>query len=114
MAYYRTLLEQDRTESALGDTDSVVETELTIPSQQNQSRVLLAALAGDGEAFEQLVRPNLGWALATATLVTGSSADAADAVQDALVAAWRGLGSIRNPDSFSAWFRTLVVRSALK
>ena len=46
--------------------------------------------------------------------ITRSHADAHDAVQDALLAAWQGLDRLRDPDAFPAWFRTLVVRSALR
>jgi RNA polymerase sigma-70 factor (ECF subfamily) len=68
---------------------------------------------GDGEAFAALVRPCLAAALATATVVTGSHADGADAVQDALISAWRGLPGLRDPAAFPAWFRRHVVRSAI-
>jgi RNA polymerase sigma factor (sigma-70 family) len=75
---------------------------------------LKAAVGGDSEAFADLVRPCLPAALATATLITGSPADGADAVQDALLSAWSGLASIRRPEAFPAWFRRLVVRSGLR
>lgn len=70
------------------------------------------ARAGDGEAFAALVEPCLGPALTAATLVVGSRDDAADVVQDALVTAWAGLGRLRDPNAFAAWFRTQVVRAA--
>jgi RNA polymerase sigma-70 factor (ECF subfamily) len=75
---------------------------------------LRAAIRGDSDAFADLVRPCLPAALATATLVTGSSADGADAVQDALLSAWKGLPSLREPTAFPAWFRRHVVRSGLR
>jgi RNA polymerase sigma-70 factor (ECF subfamily) len=73
-----------------------------------------AARDGDAEAFARLVSPELAPALGAAVLVIGSRADAADAVQEALVSAWRGLGSLREPDAFPAWFRRHVVRAALR
>ncbi len=76
--------------------------------------LLRAAMEGDGEAFGLLVDPYIPAALAGAELILGSQADASDAVQDALLSAWRGLRGLREPDKFSAWFRKLVVRSALK
>jgi RNA polymerase sigma factor (sigma-70 family) len=76
--------------------------------------MLSAAIGGDGEAFADLVEPWLQTALSTATLVTGSPADGADAVQEALLSAWRGLPSLREPAAFPAWFRRHVVRSALR
>ena len=73
-----------------------------------------AARAGDRDAFRSLVEPDLAAALGTARIVTQSEADAADAVQDALLSAWRGLGALRDPDAFRPWFRRHVVRAALK
>ena len=76
--------------------------------------LVAAALAGDRGAFAQLVDPWLEPALAASIAVTRSHADAADAVQDALLAAWQGLDRLRDPAAFPAWFRTHVVRSALR
>jgi RNA polymerase sigma-70 factor (ECF subfamily) len=44
----------------------------------------------------------------------GSREDGADAVQEALVAAWKGLPALREPLAFGAWFHRLVVRSAMR
>ena len=53
-------------------------------------------------------------ALGAATIITRSPADAADAVQDALLSAWRGLPQLRDPEAFPAWFRQHVVRAAIR
>ena len=76
--------------------------------------LVAAARAGDREAFRQLVEPDLAAAIGTARIVTRSAADASDAVQDALLSAWRGLDGLREPDDFRAWFRRHVVRAALR
>ena len=76
--------------------------------------LLEAARAGDSDAFAELLRPHLGRAATVAAAVTGSRDDGADAVQTALVGAWRGLRSIRDANAFGAWFHRLVVRAALK
>jgi DNA-directed RNA polymerase specialized sigma24 family protein len=44
---------------------------------------------GDREAFALLVRPHLAPALGAATIITGSESDGADAIQDALLLAYR-------------------------
>ena len=49
-----------------------------------------------------------------AVVLTRSHADAADAVQDALLSAWQGLDRLRDPVAFPAWFRTHVIRAALR
>jgi RNA polymerase sigma-70 factor (ECF subfamily) len=73
-----------------------------------------AARRGDRDSFRALVEPHLPAALGAATVLTGSGADAADAVQDALLSAWRSLDSLRDPDAFPAWFRRQVIRSAIR
>ena len=76
--------------------------------------LVAAAKAGDRDAFRRLIEPDVPAALGTARIVTRSEADAADAVQDALLSAWNGLHALRNPDAFRAWFRRHVVRAALR
>jgi RNA polymerase sigma-70 factor (ECF subfamily) len=71
-----------------------------------------AARRGDRDAFRVLVEPYLQVALGSATIQTGSAADGADAVQDALLSAWLGLDTLRDPDAFAAWFRRHVIRAA--
>ena len=78
------------------------------------ARLVAAARAGDRDAFRQLVEPDLAAAIGTARIVTRSDADASDAVQEALLSAWRGLDGLREPASFRAWFRRHVVRAALR
>jgi RNA polymerase sigma-70 factor (ECF subfamily) len=73
-----------------------------------------AATAGDRDAFRMLVEPVVPGSLSLARIVTGSASDAADAVQEALLSAWRGLPGLRDPDAFPAWFRQHVVRAAMR
>ncbi len=76
--------------------------------------LVAAAKDGDREAFRALVEPDLGAAIGSATILTGSRADGADAVQEALLSAWLGIGSLREPDAFPAWFRRQVIRAATR
>lgn len=89
--------------------------EATLDQPHARLRPLVeAAVAGDRDAFRRLVEPYVGKALGAATIITGSPADAADAVQDALLSAWQGLPGLRDPDAFPAWFRQHVVRAAIR
>jgi len=81
---------------------------------QTPAALVTASLAGDRAAFGRLVEPSLAAALGTSIVITRSHADGADAVQDALLAAWQGLDGLRDPVAFPAWFRTLVVRAAIR
>jgi RNA polymerase sigma-70 factor (ECF subfamily) len=76
--------------------------------------LVAAAVSGDRDAFRRLVEPQLERALGAATIVTRSPEDAADAVQEAMLAAWQGLHRLRDADAFPAWFRTHVVRAAMR
>jgi len=58
-----------------------------------EARLVEGARSGDRDAFERLVEPYLAPALGASTLIVGQEADAADAVQDALLIAWRRLPS---------------------
>jgi len=61
-----------------------------------------------------LVEPYLGSAFSSARLITGSANDANDAVQEAMLSAWRGLRNLRDASAFEPWFRRQVVRAASK
>jgi RNA polymerase sigma-70 factor (ECF subfamily) len=43
----------------------------------------------------------------------GNAADAEDAVQDALLSAWRNLGQFKGQAKMSTWLTTIVMNSAL-
>jgi RNA polymerase sigma-70 factor, ECF subfamily len=77
-------------------------------------RALLAAhLAGDADAFGELVarhRDRL-WAVALRTL--GDPEDAADAVQNALISAYRGAASYRGDAAVTTWLHRIVVNACL-
>jgi RNA polymerase sigma-70 factor (ECF subfamily) len=68
-------------------------------------------LAGDGEAYTLLVARYRHRFARYALHMLGEREEAEEALQDAFVRAWRGLGHCRNPDRFDAWlFRILANR----
>ncbi len=77
-------------------------------------RALLAAhVAGSRDAFGQLVarhRDRL-WAVALRTL--GDREEAADALQDALLSAYRAAGSYRGEAKVTTWMHRIVVNACL-
>ena len=75
--------------------------------------IVTAAARGDRHAFATLVEIESMTAYRVAYGVLGSHAEAEDAVQDAFIRAWRDLPTLRDPARWSAWFRRLVVRSAI-
>ena len=70
-----------------------------------------AARRGDDEAFEALATSAGDRLYAVARLILRSADLAEDAVQEALVHAWRQLPSLRDPDRFDAWLHRLVVNA---
>lgn len=77
-------------------------------------RALLADhLAGDPAAFGLLVRRHQDrlWAVAVRTL--GNPDDAADAVQNALISAYRNAGSYRGDAAVTTWLHRIVVNACL-
>jgi RNA polymerase sigma-70 factor, ECF subfamily len=70
-----------------------------------------AARRGDHEAFEVLATSAADRLYAVASLILRSPDLAEDAVQEALVRAWRQLPSLRDPDRFDAWLHRLLVNA---
>jgi RNA polymerase sigma factor (sigma-70 family) len=68
---------------------------------------------GRAEAFEmvcQALRPRLLW---TALRITRNREDAEDAVQDALMRAYRHIEDFQGNSAFSTWLTSIVMNSAL-
>lgn len=66
------------------------------------------ARAGDRDAFDVLVRQMVDAVYRTAYVILGNAADAEDATQEAFIAAWRALPSLRDVDRFEAWLGRIV------
>jgi RNA polymerase sigma-70 factor (ECF subfamily) len=73
--------------------------------------LVIRARDGDRAAFSELAAASLGRLTAVARMILRDEYAAQDAVQDALLDAWRSLPSLREPDRFDAWVRRLLVRA---
>jgi RNA polymerase sigma-70 factor (ECF subfamily) len=69
------------------------------------------AMHGDTEAFGTLAQARLERLVGAAGLILRDADAADDAVQDALVRAWRDLPRLRDADRFDAWLHRIVLRS---
>jgi len=67
------------------------------------------AVGDRAAAFRRLVDRGLDSAYRLAAIVLGDRTEAEDAVHDAVIAAWRGFGGLRDSDAFDAWFRRILV-----
>jgi RNA polymerase sigma factor (sigma-70 family) len=70
------------------------------------------AKQGDTRAYGTLVDEHQTIAFRTAYLITGSAADAEDAVQEAFVKAYRALGRFRQGAPFRPWLLSIVANEA--
>ncbi|MFC7495545.1 MULTISPECIES: RNA polymerase sigma factor SigM [unclassified Nocardioides] len=85
---------------------------MTAPQRTDQ-QLLAAHVAGDPDAFGELFarhRDRL-WAVALRTM--GNREDAADGLQDGLVAAYRRAGTFRGDAAVTTWLHRVVVNACL-
>jgi RNA polymerase sigma-70 factor (ECF subfamily) len=83
-------------------------------SEQPDDRSLLAAhVAGDAEAFGTLFARHRDRLWAVALRTTGDPEEAADALQDAMVAAFRRAESFRGDSAVTTWLHRIVVNACL-
>jgi RNA polymerase sigma-70 factor, ECF subfamily len=80
----------------------------------NDARLLEAARAGDEDAFARLVEPHRRALHAHCYRMLGSVADAEDALQDALLNAWRGLAKFEGRSSLRSWLYTIATNACLR
>jgi RNA polymerase sigma-70 factor (ECF subfamily) len=79
------------------------------PSEREEYR---AAIQGDREAFEMIIRTHSRTLFAIAYGILQSREEAEDAVQDSLVKAWKTRWRVRDPEKFPAWLATIARHKA--
>ncbi len=77
----------------------------------DQRRLVERARGGDHDAFADLARAAVVRLDEVARLILRDPELARDAVQEALIRAWRDLPKLRDPDRFDAWLRRLTVNA---
>src|SRR4026208_1797621 len=74
--------------------------------------IFRAAIRGDREAFEMVIRTPRGALFAIAYGSLQNRSDAENVVQDALVKAWKSRWRVRDPEKFPAWLATIARHKA--
>jgi len=80
----------------------------------NERELLGAARTGDEDAFGRLVGPYRVELHAHCYRMLGSVPDAEDALQDALLSAWRGLPRFEGRSSLRSWLYKIATNACLK
>ncbi len=88
-------------------------TTATKPVPSADDALVKRARNGDAAAFELLVDTRIDRCYRLAWSILANDADAADATQDALVAAWRQLPRLRDTAAFDGWLNRIVANAAL-
>lgn len=91
--------------------DTVARVERSVVSADEV--LVVRAASGDVPAFDALVATRLDRCHRLAWSILGNEADAADVVQEAVVAAWRTLPRLREPAAFDGWLNRIVRNTAL-
>ena len=80
---------------------------------KDDSDLVSALRAGEAVAFEQLVRQFGGRLLAASKRLLSNHEDALDAVQDALLSAFKSIESFDGRSRLSTWLHRIAVNAAL-
>ena len=74
----------------------------------NEREQYRAAIHGDREAFEMIIRTHSRALFAVAYGILQNREEAEDVVQDSLVKAWKTRWRVRVPEKFPAWLATIA------
>jgi RNA polymerase sigma-70 factor (ECF subfamily) len=76
--------------------------------EANEREQYRAAIHGDRDAFEMIIRTHSRTLFAIAYGILQNREEAEDVVQDALVKAWKTRWRVRDPEKFPAWLATVA------
>ena len=84
-----------------------------VADELDEQTLVVRAQEGDARAFETLARRHQDALYRVAVRVMGDRAEAEDALQEALLDAWRRVGRFRGESAFSTWMYRVVTHRCL-
>lgn len=93
--------------------DTTVDKTAADLEREPQATLLSRARRGDEDAFRALVEPHRGELRAYCYRMLGSVQDAEDAVQNAMLRAWRGLAYFEGRSTMRSWLYSIATNTAL-
>ena len=84
-----------------------------IPPVPDRRALVSRAAQGDHDAFAELAGAAYQRLYGIARLTLGDPELAEDAVQEALIKAWRDLPMLREPDAWEGWLHRILIRSCI-
>jgi RNA polymerase sigma-70 factor (ECF subfamily) len=85
----------------------------SLANDPTEAELLAGLRAGDGAAYERLVRTYGGRLLTVARRFLPSEEDARDALQDAFLSAFRAIANFQEDARVSTWLHRIVINAAL-
>lgn len=83
-------------------------------SDVNETALLERARRGDNSAFDEMVAPYQGELHAHCYRMLGSLHDADDAMQEAMLGAWKGIAGFEGRSSLRAWLYRIATHAAIR
>ncbi|GGM69950.1 RNA polymerase sigma factor [Dactylosporangium sucinum] len=80
---------------------------------EDEATLVTRGASGDQAAFAELVTRHRSMIHAVCVRITGDPQAAADALQETLIRAWRGLPKFRGDARFSTWLYRIAVNAAV-
>ena len=99
---------------ALDYPNQLVSTKGATQEVEGEMELVRRACGGDQDAFAILVHTHQRRAYILAFRMLGNEDEAAEAVQEAFLAAWQGLHSFRGEARFSTWMYRIVYHACLR